>query len=169
MTVSLKALSPEEREQWADILDAALGDSRRVTPEAVAEAAEALAAAPWGGILQWQMVQDAVRVAMLAHAKAQARVMVAHNGRLVGKTSLRGVVTAAEDGRFEQQQMLWEEMTWPEFDTWRRMNAAQIEGLKINETAAAKLAALRDRAPGSTGPGDAAKQLGTTVAAVVGM
>jgi hypothetical protein len=49
------------------------------------------------------------------------------------------------------------------------MNRNQIEGLEINETAAAKLAALRDRAPGSTGPGDAAKQLGTTIAAVVGM
>jgi hypothetical protein len=169
MTVSLKALSPEERDQWADILDAALGDSRRVTPEAVAEAAEALAAAPWGGILQWQMIQDAVRVALLAHAKAQARVMVGHNGRLVGKTSLRGVVTTTDDGRTEHQQVLWEEMTWAEFDRWRVMNAGQIEGLKINETAAAKLAALRDRAPGSTGPGDAAKQLGTTVAAVVGM
>lgn len=171
-SVSLKGMSPDDRDEWEDLLEAALNGSRRADQAAVDRAVKALVAAEragrnWPAMLKERMVRDSLRRALLGHAKAEAMVLVDYRGRAVAKTSRRGVLTRLPDGSREYQQKLWEHMSWDEFSAWSEMNESQISGLLVTRTAAKKLAALRTLAPESTGPGDAARQLGTSIEAVL--
>lgn len=172
MSVSLKGLPPEDRDEWEELVEAALNGSRRADQAAVDRAAKALLRAEgqgrnWPAILKERMVRDALRSALLSRAKAQAMVLVDYHGRPVAKTSRRGVLTRLPDGTREYQQEIWEHMTWDQFSAWSEMNESQISGLLVNRAAASKLAALRALAPQSTGPGDAARLLGTSLEVVL--
>ena len=164
-----KYLSPDERKAWADLLDRALNGSRRADAAAVDRAMAALRDCdePWAAVVRERMLHEGTRRALVTCAKSEAMVLVAHNGQVLAKTSRRGVVTVAADGRSEHQQMLWQEMSWEQFETWHRLNESQIGGLLANRTASRKLAALRDLVPDSIGPGDAASKLGTSLDAVL--
>jgi len=168
-------MDPEERAAWVAMLDDALDNSRGQADQAAIDRlaktihqAEQVDPAPvWPGILAQRWAREGMRTELLARAKSRATVMVSHKGHLVGKTALRSVEVVAKDGARQQQQHLWTDMTWEQFDRWRTLNRNQISALEINETAAMKIAALRVEAPESKTPGEACKQLGTTIEEVL--
>jgi hypothetical protein len=170
--MTTKYLSPEEREEYASLLDDALNGSRQADVAAVDRMEQMLAQADrigreWPALLYRYWQREGMRNALKAHAKAQSRALVAHDGRLVSKDTRRGVLRETEDGRQSWQQVLFIDMTWDEFDQFRRRNADDIAALEINEVMAQKIDALRVLAPDSTGIGDACEQIGTTLEAVL--
>lgn len=166
--MSTKYLSPEERDEYAQILDDALNGSRQADMPAIDRMEQMLAQADragraWPTLLYRYWQREGMRNALKAHAKAQSRALVAHDGRLISKDTRRGVLRETEDGRQAWQQVLFVDMTWDEFEQYRQRNADDIAALQINEVMAKKIAALYDLVPDSFGPGDACARLGTTL------
>lgn len=172
MPAHTKYMDPDERAEWAEMLDESLNGSRQADQPAIDRLEAMLAQAEragrvWPGVLQRQWLREGCRTALKDHAKAQARVEVAYNGRVVTKSARRGVRVIGPDGTHQWQQKLFASMTWDEFDESRKLNLEQIESLRINEVAAQRIAALRVLVPDSTGPQDAADRLGTSLEAVL--
>lgn len=170
--MSIKYLSPEEREEYAALLDDALNGSRQADMAAIDRMERMVAQADragreWPALLYRQWYREGMRAALKEHAKAQSRALVSYQGRLVSKDTRRGVLRETDSGQRAFQQVLFDDMSWSEFDEWRSRNADQIAALEINEVMAQKLDALRVLAPKSTGIGDACALLGTTVEAVL--
>lgn len=166
-------MDPEERAEWALMLDESLNGSRQADQAAIdrLEVAMESAAASgrlWPQIVERQWLREGMRLTLQAYTKEQDTVLVGWQGRQVSKSARRGVrVVDEQTGRTSWQQKLFEQMTWEQFDGWRENNQTQIESLQINEVMASKIAALRVLAPESTGPQDAAEQIGTTLEAVL--
>jgi hypothetical protein len=168
-------MDKDERAAWHAMLDAALTASKMQADQAAIDhLAQSMATAEksdpvpvWPAILRQRWTREGMRIELLARAKASAMVMVNHKGHLIGKTALRSAEVTAKDGTRQQKQFLWASMTWEQFDDWRARNRDADLALQINEAAAVKIAALRERAPKSKTPGDACKQLGTTIEEVL--
>lgn len=172
MALSLKYLSEEERTEWRDLLNHALNGSRQANAAAIDRAVAAIqqadrAGRAWPDLLREQMVRDGLRSALKAFAKAESETTVNYNGTPLIKAARRGVrVTAADGSTSFVQKLLWD-MTWQEIGAWSDSNEAQIRGLLSNRDMARKLEDLHRMVPRSTGPLDAAAQLGTTVEEVL--
>ena len=172
MALSTNYLSPDERDAWRALLDDALNGSRQADPAAVGRAMAALdqadrAGAEWPTLIRAQAVRTVLQAELKRYAKAEAMTAVTYNGTPLVRTARRGVRQQAADGSTTYEQKLLWDMDWPEVDTWAASNESQIHGLLANRDIARKLQDLRRMAPRSTGPADAASQLGTTVEAVL--
>jgi len=173
MAAIAQYLDPEEREEWdgmlADALEKSGGQSDQTAIDFVESAIGQAERAGrlWPELLRRQWDREGMRVALVQYAKAQATVLVAHDGKLIGKTARRGVRVTAPSGRRVWQQTLFHQMTWPEFYQWRAINRNQIEALEINAGMAAKIADLHSQAPDSMGPQDACVALGTSLEEVL--
>jgi hypothetical protein len=171
--MSIKQLSPEERGEYAEMLDSALNGSRQADQPAIDRMESFMAQADrtgrdWPSLLYRYWQREGIRSALKAHAKSQSRALVAYNGNLITKDTRRGVTRwNPTAGREVWQQVLFEDMTWEELDQYRKRNAEQIESLRINEVMAVKLDALRVLAPESVGVKDACEQLGTSIETVL--
>lgn len=172
MAMSLKYLSPDERDGWHELLNAALNGSRQADTAAIDRAMAMLdqadrAGQPWPDLVREQIVRDGLRAALKAYAKAEAATVVVYNGSPIIRTARRGVRSRDAAGVVAYEQKLLWEMDWAEVGAWADANEAQIRGLLATRDMARKLKDLHRMAPRSTGPADAAAQLGTTVEKVL--
>lgn len=172
MALSLKYLSPDERDEWRRMLDAALNGTRQADNAAVDRAMAMLdqadrSGSPWPDLIREQAVRAMLRSELKAYAKAEAATVVTVNGRALVKSQRRGVRVASADGSLVHQQKLFMDMSWDELGTWIATTESQVRGLLDNREMARKLLDLQRMVPRSTGPADAAGQLGTTVEAVL--
>jgi hypothetical protein len=168
MALDRSALSPEERVELDSLLSSALNGSRNADPAAVDRAEAALVSAEqsgreWPSIVMRQAMRAQLQVELKSIAKDESMAMVDYQGRLIAKTLRRGVKRRNSDGSMSWQQALINEMSWPEFVNWIDMNAAQIEGLRVNQAMADQLLPLREKFPDSVGPGDACSRLGVSI------
>ena len=95
--------------------------------------------------------------------KNESVVQVSHNGGLIGKATRVGRRVRSESGEVFWQQTLFRDMTWAQLDEWLSNIQSQLHSLGANVTIGRRLFELRDAAPDSIGPGDAAATLGTTI------
>lgn len=172
MAVALKYLSPEERDEWAELLDASLNGQRQADWQAVGRLEAALVQADqagraWPDLVRRQWAREGMRIALKERLRSAATVQVGYDGRIVTKPARRGVVVEREDGSSGWQQVLFEDMTWEELAQARDLNREQIRALTINDVVTSKLLALHALAPTSKGPRDACQQLGTSIEAVL--
>lgn len=172
MSVPLKYLSPEERDEWKAALNDALDKSGQADLGAVDHLEEFVAQADragrnWPDVIRRHWHREGMRLALKVHLRSRRTVQVAYNGQIVSKPATRGVRVALEDGSLVWQQKLFESMTWEQLAQARSLNSEQIDSLTINEVLASKLSALKVLVPDSTGPKDACDQLGTTIEAVL--
>lgn len=93
---------------------------------------------------------------------------VAYNGRLVNRYAVGGVKRRTEDGEQFHAQTLFELMTWDQLENKIREYVAQISAYKADIALIAVLLKLRDAAPETATPHEAAKALGTTVREWIG-
>lgn len=95
--------------------------------------------------------------------KTESVVQVNHNGQLMGKATRVGRRVRSDSGEVFWQQTLFRDMTWAQLDEWLSNIQSQLHSLGANVTIGRRLFELRDAAPDSIGPGDAAATLGTTI------
>jgi hypothetical protein len=90
-------------------------------------------------------------------------VVVSHDGRILTKSRVIGVRRSGPDGTEHHQQLLFDYCTWDELGTKRKEYIAAMRGYGDDIAVIDRLLALRELAPESTTPAEAAKELGTTV------
>lgn len=161
------------RDVWAvvrPILSDTLNGSRRPGPDSVARflarfrAAQAQGMA-WPDALQEEALRRLVLDEQKRIAKEESVVTIEHAGRPVRKSTRVGArKRGPETGVEHFEQLTFADMAWPEVFAWEELIKSQIDGLRANRTMVARLKQLQARVPDSTGPGDAAQRLGTTVA-----
>lgn len=93
----------------------------------------------------------------------QKRVKARVDGREVQASGSRGSRQRDENGKVVHQRLTWIQMEWAEVFQQEEDALMRIGAERITVSIARKLAELRDRAPDSIGPADAAELLGTTV------
>lgn len=162
-------MSPKDRQEWSDLLSAALNGSRRVDTAAVDRAEKALSAFPFWRIITRQYVRAGLRKALNDISKTESISMVSYNGALIAKTTRKGVRRRLADGSLEHQQVLWHELSWVELEQWLSTITGQLSAALVNQDSARRLLTLRDDFPESYGPGEACTALGTTVEAFLAM
>lgn len=169
MAINRAALSPDERAEYDALMSEALNGSRSADVAAVDRAEAALVSAEqagrdWPSIIMRMAMREQLRVELKSIAKRESMVSVDYHGRIVAKTSRRGVSGRDDAGERYHQQKLIEDMTWQEFGEWVALNDAQIKGLEVNRHMALKLQTLRTSYPDSATVGDALAAAGVTLA-----
>lgn len=168
MAINWKRLGVEARSEFEAILSESLNGSRQPNVEAVERALDAVNAADragriWPEEIRNQAMRSFLRNELKRVAKSENTVGVSWNNTIVHKTARRGVLVEQPDGSFQQQQMLWQDMTWEQFEAWSTMNDTQIVGLEINRAAAEKIRTLHQRFPESQTVGEALASQGMTL------
>lgn len=117
---------------------------------------------PWARDLERLAVRDGLRREIKAHTDRE-RALVSHDGQVLNLPSVQARRLTAPTGEIYYQRELIQKFTWEEIEAKRReaMQGRRTYSDKIAHYDA--LLALRDMAPESTSPEDAAKQLETTV------
>ena len=96
------------------------------------------------------------------HEKERQTVLVAHNGALLTKPRVIGT-TRRVDGRAVAVQTLFDAMTWDELEAKRSDYLVQMRAYDTNIATIDRLLALRDLAPDSATPEEAAAEIGTDI------
>lgn len=166
----MKWMSTDQRNEWHTMMDEALDDPSASTNTARAELLfEKLRDAeqahrPWAQKIIRDCVIRGLARCLSQRNDARNRVLVAlPRGRSVERKARRGVRVAAPDGRTVHQQKLIHDLTWDEVEALHADLSRQLGSLSDSRTMIAGLRKLKVQCPDSTGPGDAARRLDTTL------
>lgn len=119
---------------------------------------------PWASSLLDDFMETGAAAELKRWRKRTQRVVaVAFDGRLLNRPRVVGVVRLAEDGARVSDQMLYDFLTWEQIEEVRTGHLRQISAYRDNVYIESLLLELRDLAPGTATPDEAARSLGTTV------
>lgn len=161
-------LSPEEREEYDDILAESGIDeyeqrreSQEIGPRMHSLLEDAYRAGrPWAGYVIEDDAEAGHLVRFKQWDKARRRIRVVAGDVIVPRAAVVGVRRRREDGSTYYQQSFWQELSWAEVEQKLTESTAQMNSAKINAATARRLLALRELAPTSTGPTTACLLLG---------
>ncbi len=118
----------------------------------------------WARDLLSQFVQRGAESELKTWRKRTQRVVaIAHDGRVLNRPRVVGVVRQADDGARFSDQTLYDFLTWEQIEEVRAGHLRQISAYRDNVYIESLLLELRELAPGTATPGEAADRLGTTV------
>ncbi len=95
--------------------------------------------------------------------KDRQRIAVAHDGRVLNRSRVVGTTRRDESGQTFATQTLFDLLTWDEIEAKVTEFSRQVRAYRDNIILAMRLLGLRDLAPESHTPDEAARSLGITV------
>lgn len=95
--------------------------------------------------------------------RTQRVVVAAHDGRVIDRPRVVGVVRQDDDGARFSQQSLYDFLTWEQIEEVRAGYLRQVSAYRDNLQVVSRLLELRALAPVAATPDEAARSLGTTV------
>ena len=160
--------SPQDREEYevacTEAWDCAEGTQERALHflRVVQDAAQAHR--PWALCLLDEFLETGAAGELKRWRKRTQRVVaIAHDGRVIDRPRVVGVMRRDDGGgaSFTQESLF--ELTWQELEQVRSRDLSQISAYRDNLHVVSRLLELRELAPGAATPDDAARSLGTTV------
>lgn len=118
----------------------------------------------WAVDLLAQFLENGAQAELKHWRKATRKVVaVAQDGRILSRPRVVGVVRRDEEGKPFHQQEAFDFMTFDEIEDKAKEFLRQVTAYQDNIFVATLLLELRDLAPGTCTPDEAARHLGTTV------
>jgi hypothetical protein len=160
--------SPQDREEYevacAEAWDHAEGTRERALHFLALVQDAAQAHRPWALSLLDEFLESGSASELKRWRKRTQRVVaVAHDGRVLDRPRVVGVVRQRDDGARYSDQTLYDLLTWEQIEEVHAGYLRQISAYRDNAYITSLLLELRNLAPAAMTPREAAELLGTTV------
>lgn len=171
---SAEGFSPEDRAEMARMMNRAYLDTGGILHEfmrRIEELVEEYDRSPrpdgsrrfWPNVLRRRWVENGIRKMIDSWDSEREKAAVAYNGKILNQRSGVSVRRTATDGTKYQQLTLMHFLGWDELDNLIREFTAMRDVYIDKVVYARKLRTLKDKAPDTANPDQAAAALGTTV------